>query len=175
MGTVELNSAYFALIALMVTLGGVLWTLFRMVADAGNKQAPVIEAARKELSAEIEGARRELAAEIDKQVAINDRGRHDLRNTVQNSFTKVETDLDRLKREAVRREDMSAIETRLTAMLAKMETKLDKMGEHLSDYKALEKQVGSMDARLGVLAQPSRDEAVRGRGGQGAGRLMADG
>ena len=149
MDKVEFNSAYFAAIALMVTLGGVLWTLFRMVHDAGNKLAPVIEATK-----------RELAAEIDKQAAINDRGRHDLRNAVHTSFTKVETDIDRLKREAVRREDMSAIETRLTAMLQKVETKLDKMGEQINGYTSLEKQVGNLERHMNDVARRQAGRAA---------------
>jgi hypothetical protein len=136
-GTMELNTVQFAFLGQLIALGAVLWGLWRSVAAAGDKQAPVIASLKAE-----------LLAKIDAEVALASRARHDLANQTQTAMIRLEQDVERLKREAVRKEDLSAIENRITHIIGKMDTKVDLLNEKLVPLLALEKQVMSIDNRL---------------------------
>lgn len=128
--TLEITSVQIAAIGLVLTAVVSLWSLFKLVTSSA------------------ESVRKELLAEIDKTDALASKGRHELANLMQVQLTKMETELDRLRRETVRREDMAAIEGRLTSMFTKIETKVDVITERLAQFPALEKQVQSIDSRL---------------------------
>lgn len=131
----EITSVQIAFIGLLITAGGTLWALFRLVTTSADS------------------VRREMMAEIEKSATAAAKGKHDLANQMQLSFGKMESEIDRLKRETVRREDMAAIENRLGAMFTKIETKVDNITDKLAGFTILEKQVQSIDKRL--------DDAIR--------------
>jgi hypothetical protein len=130
MEAVQITGVQISLLAVMFTAGAALWALYRLVTTGA------------------ESVRKELLAEIDKQAALAAKSIHDKANAATAITVKIEAELERLKRETVRREDMAAIENRLTAMFAKIETKVDAVGEKLAGFAALEKQVLALDTRL---------------------------
>ena len=147
-GNLELTSIQFGFVALLITAGSVQWALFRMVAAAGEKLAPVLDATRKELDAEIAKQALVSANALNEYRALANATIAKLESNANASITKLEADIERLKRDAVRREDMSAIESRLTAMLVKMENKVDAITDKLMGFALLEKQVQTIDVRL---------------------------
>ena len=148
MATLEFSTVQFAFVALLITAGSVQWALFRMVTAAGEKLAPVLEATRKELEAEIAKQALVAANSLNEYRALSNATVAKLESGTAAHLTKLEGDIERLKRDAVRREDMAAIESRLTAMLVKMENKVDTITDKLMGFALLEKQVQTMDVRL---------------------------
>lgn len=126
----QITSVQITLLGLLFTAGGALWALYRLVTSGA------------------ESVRKEAFAEIDKQAALASKSIHDKSNATQIIITKLDADLERLKRETVRREDMAAIEARLTAMFTKIEIKVDAVAEKLAGFSALEKQVQGLENRL---------------------------
>ena len=126
----EVSSAQIAGIALLFTAGAALFALFRLVQNTS------------------EAVRKEVLAEVDKQAALASKSRHDTNANNATTILKMDVEIERLKRETVRREDMAAIESRLTAAVAKIESKVDHITDKLSGFKMLEKQVENIDARL---------------------------
>lgn len=136
-GSLNLSTVQFAFVAQLIAVGGVLWGLWKSIGAAGDKQGPVIEAVRKE-----------LIAKLDAEVALASKSRHDMGNALQAMIGKIDLDVDRLKRETVRRDELSAIEARLGQMFTKVETKMDLLSDRLASLLALEKQVQNVDNRL---------------------------
>lgn len=136
-GEMTLTSMQFAFIGQVIAVGAVLWGLWKSVAAAADKQAPVIAAVRAE-----------LYAKIDAEVAQASKSRHDMANSLQAQLSRIEQDVERLKREAVSKADLTAIENRLSTMFAKVEGKVDALNDRLLPLLALEKQVQSIDNRL---------------------------
>jgi CII-binding regulator of phage lambda lysogenization HflD len=57
--------------------------------------------------------------------------RHDAVNAIHVAIARLDLGLEQLRREAVRREEMSQLEARFGSRLEKIETRLEKMGEML--------------------------------------------
>lgn len=126
----EVTSVQIAAIMLLFTAGGAMFALFRLVTNTA------------------EAVRKELMAELDKHDAVATKSRHDEKGNTTTVIMRLEGEVDRLKRETVRREDMTAIETRLTAAVVKIESKVDQITDKLAGFRILERQVESIDARL---------------------------
>ena len=148
MSTFDISSVQLAFIALLITAGSVQWALFRMVTAAGEKLSPVLEATKRELENEISKQALVAANALQEHRALSSAAIAKLEANTAAALSKLDTDIERLKREAVRREDMSAIESRLTAMLVKMENKVDQITDKLMGFSLLEKQVQTIDLRL---------------------------
>lgn len=146
-GELTLTSIQFAFVGQLIAMGMVLWGLWKSVAAAGDKQAPAISLLRGE-----------ILAKIDAEVALASKTRHDMANSLQVQLAKIEVEIDRLKRETVRRDELASIEARLTAMFSRVDNKMDLLNDKLVPLLALEKQVQSMDNRLGEALR--RIEAV---------------
>lgn len=129
----EITPVQIAAVLCLFTAGGALWALFKLIQNTTD------------------AVRKELMAGLDKQEAVNSKTRHDEKAGVTAMILKLEVEVDRLKRETVRREDMAAIETRLTAAVVKIEGKVDTMVEKLSSLKSVERQVENLDARLQLV------------------------
>lgn len=163
-GALEITTPLIAFMALLFTAGAALAALFRLVSTSTG-------AIRTELMAEIAATRAtigtvraELVGEIEKQAALASKSRHDMSNLMQLNMNRIEVDVERLKREAVRREDMNAIENRLTAMLTKMEGKVDLIAEKVGAFAVLEKQVHSIDTRLTSILEGRKPERTNREG-----------
>lgn len=135
---VQISSIQVAVIGLLFTAAAALWAVYRLI-NAGP-----------------EAVRKELIAEIEKQAALSSKSIHDKANAFQTVTTKLEVDIERLKRETVRREDMAAIEQRLTTMFVKMETKVDTIVDKLAGFAVLERQVQALTNRLEIAVRPDR-------------------
>lgn len=142
----ELNAVQIGFIALLFTAGAALAALFRLVNTA------------------VEGLRKETIQEMDRRDLLNSKARHEGNNRTAQDMLKLEASVATLQRETVRREDLQAIEARLTQQIARLDGKMDLVTDKLSGFIALEKQVQQMDARLGqalrrleIVPAPSRD------------------
>lgn len=131
--SLEITSIQLGALAFLFTAGGALWALFRLVTTSA------------------EGVRKEAEANVEKTAAVEGKARHDLANNIQIQLAKFENELERLKRETVRREDMAAIENRLTAAFTKIETKVDTISERLQALPSLEGRITGVDSRLDAV------------------------
>lgn len=164
MAAVEITSPLIAFLALLFTAGAALAALFRLVNTTTQSVRTELVAEIAASRATIGTVRAELIGEIEKQAALASKSRHDQANLIQLNMNRIEVDVERLKREAVRREDMSAIENRLTAMLTKMEGKVDIIAEKVGAFTVLEKQVQQIDSRLSSILdgrKPAERSAAR--------------
>lgn len=158
--SLEFSSVQLAFIAVLFTAGGALWALFRLVTSSADQ-------VRRDGEVAINSLRDQLKAEIDKEAALASKSRHDVANFIQVQLTKLDGEIERLKRETVRREDMQAIEGRLTTAMAKMESKVDTLGERLGAFSMLEKQVQQLDRRLDALLSRLELRNPTGSAGKG--------
>lgn len=140
----EVTSIQITSLALVITAVGGLWGLFKVITSG-------TEAARLAGLTAVESLRKEMQAEIEKIEAVTSKNVHDKANAAAVLIGKLEVDLDRLKRETVRREDMAAIESRLVAMFTKIETKFDGVADKLAMLGPLEKQLQNLDSRVDGL------------------------
>jgi hypothetical protein len=94
------------------------------------------------------------------QVAeVEMRSRNAMIGNVSTVAKKIEIDLERLKREAVRREEMASLESRMNAILMKIETKLDHLVEKLGDWRGLEAQIKVTGERIeGISKRLERND-----------------
>jgi hypothetical protein len=127
---VELTAVQIAFVMAIFTAGTALAALFRLV----NTSA--------------ESVRKEMIAEMDRRDAVNAKARHDGNARIATDMLKIDAAVETLKRETVRREDMQAIEARLTQAIARLDGKMDLVTDRLSNFGALEKQVAGMERRL---------------------------
>lgn len=81
--------------------------------------------------ASIEAVRVEASGALKAQAAQDSKARHDAANMLTVNQTRLENDVERLKRETVRREEITALETRMTAGQTRIENKVDKLDEKI--------------------------------------------
>lgn len=121
------------------------------------------------MSAQTENLRREIATTnetarllIEKASEAEAKQRHALANTISTEAAKQEMQLRDLQRTTVRHEQMDAVEVRLNASLNKIEGKVDRMGEQLTEIISLRTK---LDSVLGTLTRISdrldEDNGVR--------------
>lgn len=85
--------------------------------------------------------------------------RHDALNNVHVAIARLDLNLEQLRREAVRREEMSQLELRFGSRLEKIETRLEKMGELLPMI--VERLDGLKQANLQILERNRRVDDAR--------------
>lgn len=107
-----------------------------------------VESIRREMTQQAEGAR--LYA--DKVGEAEARQRHSVSNATQIITAKLESELRTLQREAVRQEQMDALEGRIQSALSKIETKVDKLADAVSEITAIKMTVTTMAARMERIA-----------------------
>lgn len=107
------------------------------------------------VTAQVESLRREITA-VEKQAQLyadkigeaESRQRHSANNTSQILIAKLENEVRTLSREAVRQEQMDALEQRLSSALAKIEVKVDRLAETSSEIVAIKAVLTTVNARL---------------------------
>jgi hypothetical protein len=125
---------------------GVFFAFFRFLASG-------TEAVRAEMGEELRVVRNEQELRVSKMVEAEMRSRNAMIGNVTAVTKKIEGDLERLKREAVRREEVASLETRMNAILMKIETKLDYLVEKLGDWRGLEAQIKLTGERLDGISK----------------------
>jgi hypothetical protein len=125
---------------------GLLFTFVRFV-GAG------IESVRMEMAEQVRAARVESEARLEKIVESELKSRHLMIGNITAITSKIETDLDRLKRESVRREEVTSLENRMNTILLKIETKLDSLVSRLGDLRGLEAQIKATGERLDEISK----------------------
>ncbi len=134
------------------TMLGVFFAFFRFVA-AGT------ESVRADVFEQIRIARVESDQRITQVAEVEMRSRNAMIGNVSTVAKKIEIDLERLKREAVRREEMASLESRMNAILMKIETKLDHLVEKLGDWRGLEAQIKVTGERIeGISKRLERND-----------------
>lgn len=98
------------------------------------------EALRREILSAQENAR----LLVDKASESEAKQRHAAANTMQLLIAKVETELRTLQREAVRHEQMNALEARLNTSLSKIEGKVDRLAESVQEIIAIRTKLDSV-------------------------------
>jgi len=128
------------------TVLGVFFAFFRFVASG-------TEAVRTEISEQLRIARTESELRMTKMAETEMRSRNAMIGNVTSATKKIEADLDRVKRESVRREEMASLEARMNGILMKIETKLDYLVEKLGDWRGLEAQIKLTGERLDGISK----------------------
>ncbi|MGI4950409.1 MAG: hypothetical protein ACRYGM_01255 [Janthinobacterium lividum] len=131
------------LIVLVVTAIGVVVALLGYVSNQSKNLRDVISSGDKATS---DGANRQ---------------RHDLENRFQMTWGMMRADIETLKREAVRKDEVAAMDNRWSGNFVRLEAKLDRVAEQLSQVAALEVSIRACSAQLGSVAK--RLDAREGR------------
>lgn len=126
----EITTVQIAIVTILITLGGTVFGAFKWINT-------VVEAAKKE-----------ALLTIDRSAEAEGKLRHSLANTMQTVVTELRRDLEIVKREGVRREEMTAMEARLVARSDKIEVKLDHVSERLAEIASLSSMVRTNGERL---------------------------
>ena len=126
----EITTVHIAIIAVLFTAGATLFGAFKWI------------------SATVEAAKKEALLTIDRSAEAEGKLRHSLANTMQTVVTELRRDLEVVKREGVRREEMTAMEARLVARSDKIEVKLDHVSERLAELVSLTGVVRANSDRL---------------------------
>lgn len=104
------------------------------------------------LRREIAAAQREAALQVEKLSESEAKQRHTANNNTQALLSKLEIDIRTLQREAVRHEQMQALENRLNGALSKIEIKVDRLSESLSEIVAIKAQMTTVLATLSRIS-----------------------
>ena len=139
-------ASWAALLGLGMTMLGLLFTFFRFVGTG-------IESVRTELAELVRAARSDSEGRIEKIAESELKSRHVMIGNMTTVTSKIEADIDRLKRETVRREEMTSLENRMNSILMKIETKLEGLVEKFSDWRGLVGQIKSTGERLVGIAK----------------------
>ena len=131
------------MIALFVTVVGVIVALLGYVTTQSKNLREVISSGDKAMS--------EVAA----------KQRHDLANQFQMSASTMRADIETLKRETVRKDEVTAMDNRWSGNFVRLEAKLDRVAEQLSQVAALEVSIRSCSEQLSSVGK--RLDAREGR------------
>ena len=82
-------------------------------------------------TAQIEGVRREADGALEKQAESESRSRHALANQMQTTFAAVSAKLERMEGDVVRRQELAQVDARTTAMLHRLDEKMDRLAERI--------------------------------------------
>ena len=126
----EISTVQVAVVTVLLTMGATVFGAFKWINT-------IVEAAKKE-----------ALLTIDRSAEAEGKLRHSLANTMQTVVTELRRDLEIVKREGVRREEITAMEARLVARSDKIEVKLDHLGERLSEIASLSNVVRTTSDRL---------------------------
>lgn len=130
MESMEITTAQIAVITVLITMAGTIFGAFKWI------------------NATVEAAKKEALLTIDRSAEAEGKLRHSLANTMQTIVTELRRDLEMVKREGVRREEMTAMEARLVARSDKIEVKLDHVSERLAEIASLSSIVRANAERL---------------------------
>jgi chromosome segregation ATPase len=107
------------------------------------------------ITAQVDSLRREIdIAEKNSQLQSEKVGegearqRHQANNSLQVILAKLEQDIRTLQREAVRHEQLAALENRIQGALNKIEVKVDKLAETAAEIVAIRSQLTTVNSRL---------------------------
>lgn len=139
-----------------------LWTVYRYISNSDD-------ALRRDMSVQTDTLRREIAAAnkeavllIDKMAESEAKQRHAMANQTQATLIKLETDLRTLQREAVRTEQMQAVENRLNGALGKIEVKVDRLSDSLAVIEAMKTQMQTILATMSRISDRlDEDNGIR--------------
>ena len=126
----EITAVHIAVVTVLITAGATVFGAFKWINT-------IVEAAKKE-----------ALLTIDRSAEAEGKLRHSLANTMQTVVTELRRDLELVKREGVRREEMTAMEARLVARSDKIEVKLDHVSERLAEIATLSSVVRANADRL---------------------------
>ena len=126
----EVTTAQVAVLTVLITLGGTVFGAFKWI------------------NSMVEAAKKEALLTIDRSAEAEGKLRHSLANTMQTVITELRRDLELVKREGVRREEMTAMEARLVARSDKIEVKLDHVSERLAEIASLSNLVRTNSDRI---------------------------
>jgi peptidoglycan hydrolase CwlO-like protein len=96
------------------------------------------------------------------------RQRHSMANTIQTLVAKQEADIRQLQREAVRQEQLNALEGRLGQALSKIEAKLDRVTETAAEVGAMKVTLAAVTVQLDRLDKKLDDVHLSPRRGGNA-------
>lgn len=103
------------------------------------------------MTAQADALRREIASAqdqarllVEKAAESEAKQRHAAANTIQLMLAKTESELRVLQREAVRHEQMDALEARLNSSLNKIEGKVDRLGDSVQEIIAIRTKLDSV-------------------------------
>ena len=97
----------------------------------------------------------------DTLFAQTGKSRHDLANQMQLSSNMMRADIETLKREAVRKDEVTAMDNRWAGNFVRLEAKLDRLAEQLNHVAALEVGIRACSEQLASVAK--RLDAREGR------------
>jgi hypothetical protein len=107
------------------------------------------------VTAQVDSLRREILAVeknaqlfAEKSAETEARQRHSATNSMQVFLTKMESEVRTLQREAVRQDQMDALENRLSSALSKIEIKVDKLSENAAEIVAIKTVLTVVNSRL---------------------------
>lgn len=112
------------------------------------------EALRREIAA----AQKEAALLVDKAAESEAKQRHAGANAAQVFLAKLENELRTLQREAVRHEQMQALEQRLNGALGKIEMKVDRMAEGMTEIVAIRTKLDAVLVAMSRINDKLDDE-----------------
>lgn len=122
------------------------------------------------VTAQVESLRREIASAeekarllVEKAAESESKQRHTLANTVQSTLASIQLEMRALQREAVRHEQMEALESRLNASLTKIETKVDRLAETAGKIVMLEQALSTLTGRIEKVADKLEARTSQGR------------
>lgn len=129
-------------ITVIVSACGVILALLTFVVMSHRYQTDKIDTTKEQFRTEL----RALAESESKR-------RHDLGNNVHAKLGTMELNLNRLEREAVRRDELSAMEGRINLVFDKLFAKLDMVTDRMAAVPMLEKQVAAVETKLDRLLE----------------------
>lgn len=94
---------------------------------------------------------------------VESKARHDLAGTVSREVARLDVQMRQLDRDAARKEEMHAVERRMTESLSKLEAKIDRLTDGMSKMAAFDGNVRQLTEKLGWLAERIEALEVRPR------------
>ena len=117
---------------------------------------------------QVDTLRREIASSyekaellIGKEREANSKARHDLANSIQSAYSTLAVEVKQLQRESVRHDQMKSSEDRMNTQLSKIEAKLDRMSEGLTELAALRMAVTGLVARMDAQQRKHNQGGIR--------------
>jgi phosphoketolase len=114
------------------------------------------------LRREIGSVSKEAALLVDKLAESEAKQRHSANNYIQTLLAKLELEFRQLQREAVRLEQMQAVEQRLNGALGKIEVKVDRLSDSLAVIEAMKAQMQTILSTMSRISDRlDEDSGVR--------------
>jgi hypothetical protein len=151
-----------SLVMVCISILSAFWAGFRFVSNGDEAIRREIGIQSDTLRREIASVQKEAALLIDKVGESEAKQRHATANNMQAVTAKLEMELRQLQREAVRLEQMQAVENRLNGALGKIEIKVDRLAESLTEIAAIKTQMAAvLTAMTRISDRLDEDNGVR--------------